>query len=128
MLQYSGSWITSPPNSFPPFEAAVQLKTSTSSFGVVRSMVACANQHSFSHVPKVVREQRRERKLLNQLENKGGIKSIQPYICKVCGRRFYTNEKLVNHFKQIHEREHHKRLNQIESARGSRRVKLVGKL
>ncbi|KAK8686251.1 hypothetical protein V6N13_125278 [Hibiscus sabdariffa] len=35
--------------------------------------------------------------------------------------------KLVNHFKQIHEREHQKRLNQIEFARGSRRVKLVGK-
>ncbi|GMI66500.1 hypothetical protein like AT4G12240 [Hibiscus trionum] len=116
-----------PPNSFPPFEAAVKLKTAASSFGVVRSMVAYANQHSFSHVPKFVREQRRERKLLNQLENKGVIKSIEPYICKVCGRRFYTNEKLVNHFKQIHEREHQKRLNQIESARGSRRVKLVGK-
>ncbi|PPS19534.1 hypothetical protein GOBAR_AA01033 [Gossypium barbadense] len=90
-------------------------------------MVAYANQHSFSHVPKAVREQRRERKLLNQLENKGVIKSIDPYVCKVCGRRFYTNEKLVNHFKQIHEREHQKRVNQIESARGSRRVKLVGK-
>ncbi|KAE8710825.1 calmodulin family protein [Hibiscus syriacus] len=116
-----------PPNSFPPFEAAVKLKTAASSFGVVRSMVAYANQHSFTHVPKVVREQKRERKLLNQLENKGVIKSIEPYICKVCGRRFYTNEKLVNHFKQIHEREHQKRVNQIESARGSRRVKLVGK-
>ncbi|KAK8695010.1 hypothetical protein V6N13_072552 [Hibiscus sabdariffa] len=114
-----------PPNSFPPFQAAVKLKAAASSFGVVRSMVAYANQHSFSHIPKVVREQRRERKLLNQLENKGVIKSIEPYICKVCGRRFYTNEKLVNHFKQIHEREHQKRLNQIESARGSRRVKLV---
>ncbi|GMI76356.1 hypothetical protein like AT4G12240 [Hibiscus trionum] len=116
-----------PPNSFPPFEAAVKLKTAASSFGVVRSMVAYANQHSFTQVPRVVREQRRERKLLNQLENKGVIKSVEPYFCKVCGRRFYTNEKLVNHFKQIHEREHQKRLNQIESARGSRRVKLVGK-
>ncbi|XP_022738089.1 uncharacterized protein LOC111290858 [Durio zibethinus] len=116
-----------PPNSFPPFEAAVKLKTAASSFGVVRSMVAYANHHAFSYVPIVVREQRRERKLLNQLENKGVIKSVEPHFCKVCGRRFYTNEKLVNHFKQIHEREHQKRLNQIESARGSRRVKLVGK-
>ncbi|KAG4121484.1 hypothetical protein ERO13_D11G210100v2 [Gossypium hirsutum] len=116
-----------PPNAFPPFEAVVKLKTAASSFGVVRSMVAYANQHSFSYVPKAVREQRRERKLLNQLENKGVIKSIDPYVCKVCGRRFYTNEKLVNHFKQIHEREHQKRVNQIGSARGSRRVKLVGK-
>ncbi|XWS61915.1 hypothetical protein CRYUN_Cryun07bG0165500 [Craigia yunnanensis] len=116
-----------PPNSFPPFEAAVKLKMAASSFGVVRSMVAYANHHAFTYVPKVVREQRRERKLLNQLENKGVIKSVEPYFCKVCGRRFYNNEKLVNHFKQIHEREHQKRLNQIESARGSRRVKLVAK-
>ena len=76
-------------------------------------MVAYANHHAFSHVPKVVRGQRRERKLLNLLENKGVIKSVEPYFCIVCGRRFYTNEKLVNHFKQIHEREHQKRLNQI---------------
>ncbi|KAK8559895.1 hypothetical protein V6N13_016627 [Hibiscus sabdariffa] len=116
-----------PPNSFPPFEEAIKLKTITSSFGVVRSMVVYANQYLFSHIPKVVWKQRRERKLLNQLENKGAIKSIEPYICKVCGRRFYTNEKLVNQFKQIHERKHQKRLNQIKSARGSRRVKLVGK-
>ncbi|KAK8572858.1 hypothetical protein V6N13_048419 [Hibiscus sabdariffa] len=115
-----------PPNSFPPFEATVKMKASASSFGVVRSMVAYSNQRSFSHIPKVVWEQRRERKLLNQLENKGVIKSTEPYICKVCGRRFYTNEKLVNHFKQIHERKHQKRLNPIESARGSRRVNLVG--
>ncbi|XVE63412.1 hypothetical protein DITRI_Ditri07aG0018400 [Diplodiscus trichospermus] len=116
-----------PPNSFPPFEAAVKLKTAASSFGFVKSMVAYANHHAFTYVPKVVRQQRRERKLLNQLESKGVIKSVEPCLCKVCGRRFYTNEKLVNHFKQIHEREHQKRLNQIESARGSRRVKLVAK-
>ncbi|XWS38505.1 hypothetical protein CRYUN_Cryun19dG0136900 [Craigia yunnanensis] len=116
-----------PPNSFSPFEAAVKLKRAASSFGVVRSMVAYANHHAFRYVPKVVREQRGERKLLNLLENKGVIKSVEPYFCRVCGRRFYTNEKLVNHFKQIHEREHQKRLNQIESARGSGRMKLVAK-
>ncbi|XVF52694.1 hypothetical protein PTKIN_Ptkin05aG0039100 [Pterospermum kingtungense] len=116
-----------PPNSVPPFEAAVKLKKAASEFGVVRSMVAYANHHAFSYVPNVVREQRRERKVLNLLENKGVIKSVEPYFCGVCGRRFYTNEKLVNHFKQIHEREYQKRVNQIESARGSRRVKLVAK-
>ncbi|KAI4364866.1 hypothetical protein MLD38_020901 [Melastoma candidum] len=40
---------------------------------------------------------------------------------------FYTNEKLVNHFRDIHEREHAKRVNQIESARGKRRVNMVAK-
>ncbi|KAH7549555.1 hypothetical protein ACOSP7_025599 [Xanthoceras sorbifolium] len=115
-----------PPNSIPPFDVAIRLKKAVSFFGVVRYTVAYANSHAFSYVPQVVREQRKERKLLNQLENKGVIKP-ESYLCRVCGRRFYTNEKLVNHFKQIHEREQKKRLNQIESARGKRRVDLVAK-
>ncbi|XP_031278935.1 uncharacterized protein LOC116137387 [Pistacia vera] len=116
-----------PPKAFPPFEAAVKLKKALSSFGVVSYMVAYANSHAFSYVPEVVRERRKERKLLNQLEKKELIKPVEPYLCRVCGRRFYANEKLVNHFKQIHEREHKKRLNQIESARGKRRLNLVAK-
>ncbi|TYK19480.1 Zinc finger family protein [Cucumis melo var. makuwa] len=116
-----------PPKSLPPYQAAVKLKTAAASFGAVRYMVAYANRHAFSYVPQVVRERKRERKMLNQLERKGVIKSIEPYLCRVCGRNFYMYEKLVNHFKQIHESEHKKRLNQIESARGSRRVKLIAK-
>lgn len=116
-----------PPKSFPPYEAAVKLKGAASSLGVVRYTVAYANHHTFSYVPQVVREQRKERKILNQLENRGVIKAVEPHLCRVCGRKFYTNEKLVNHFKQIHEREQMKRLNQIESARGTKRVNLVAK-
>ncbi|XP_015571651.2 uncharacterized protein LOC8272138 [Ricinus communis] len=116
-----------PPNSFPPYEAAFKLKKAASSFGFVKYMVAYANRHAFSYVPHVVKEQRKERKLLNHLEKKGVIKPVEPYLCRVCGRRFYNNEKLINHFKQIHEREQQKRLNQIESARGKRRVNLVAK-
>ncbi|KAK7401031.1 hypothetical protein VNO78_12342 [Psophocarpus tetragonolobus] len=116
-----------PPNSIPPYEVANKLRIAASSFGVVRYMVAYANSHTFSHIPQCVRERRKERELLYRLEKKGVIKPNQPYRCKVCGRKFYTNEKLVNHFKQLHEREHVKRMNQIESARGNRRVKLVGK-
>lgn len=116
-----------PPNSFPPFDAAIKLKASASSFGVVQYMVAYANRHAFSYVPPDVREQRKERKVLNKLENKGVIRPMEPYLCRVCGRKFYTNEKLINHFKQIHEREHTKRVSQIESARGKRRVNLVAK-
>ncbi|CAK8567096.1 unnamed protein product [Lathyrus sativus] len=116
-----------PPNSIPPYEVANKLRIAAASFGVVRHMVAYANSHTFSHVPCVVRESRKERQLLYSLENKGVIKRNEPHLCRVCGRKFYTNEKLVNHFKQLHEREHAKRVNQIESARGSRKVKLVGK-
>ncbi|KAE9607968.1 hypothetical protein Lal_00003704 [Lupinus albus] len=116
-----------PPNSIPPYEVANKLRVAASSFGVVRHMIAYANSHTCSHVPLPVRERKKERELLNQLENKGVIKRNEPYLCRVCGRKFHTNDKLVNHFKQLHEREHAKRVNQIESAKGSRRVKLVGK-
>lgn len=99
-----------PPNSLPVFEAASKLKVATFSFGSVRHMVAYGNKQ-----------------LLNRVENKGVIKPSEPHLCRVCGRKFYTNEKLINHFRQIHESEHKKRLSQIESARGTRRVNLVAK-
>ena len=116
-----------PPNAIPPYEVANKLRIAASSFGIVRYMVAYANSHTFSHVPQSVREKREEREKLHRLENKGVIKRNEPYRCRVCGRKFHTNDKLVNHFKQLHEREHEKRMSQIESARGSRRVKLVAK-
>ncbi|KAM1431331.1 hypothetical protein ACFX2I_047297 [Malus domestica] len=110
---------TRPPKSVSPYKAAVKLKTAASSFGIVRHMIAYANRNALNYVPQVIWE-RKER-------NRVVIRDGESNICPVCGRRFYTNEKLMNHFKQIHETEHVKRLNQIESARGSRRVKLVGK-
>lgn len=90
-------------------------------------MVAYANRHAFSYVPLEVKEQRKDRKLLNQLENKGLVKPPEPYFCGVCDRRFYLNEKLINHFKQIHETENQKRMRQIESSKGHQRVRLVAK-
>lgn len=116
-----------PPKSLPPYDAAIRLKKAMIEFGFVKYMVAFANQHSFNYVPPEVLAERREKKVLNQLERKGYVKVEVPYVCKVCGRRFYTNEKLINHFKQIHETEQKKRLNQIESAKGKRRVNLVAK-
>ncbi|VFQ91457.1 unnamed protein product [Cuscuta campestris] len=106
-----------PPKTLPPFEAASKIRKAAEQFGFVKYMVAYANQRALSYVPPLVRQKRNDRKVSIDLE----------YTCRVCGRRFYTNEKLVNHFKQIHERENTKRVNQIESATGSRRVKLVAK-
>lgn len=114
------------PNSVSPFEAAIKLKRAVSSFGIVRYMIAYANQHTFSYVPPVVKDFRNQRKVLNHLENKGIIESVEPYVCRVCGRKFNINEKLISHF-MIHQREHQKRLKQIESAKGKKRVDLVGK-
>ncbi|KAL9666009.1 hypothetical protein QQ045_000331 [Rhodiola kirilowii] len=116
-----------PPKSLPPYDAAVKLKKAVSSFGIVRYMIAYANHHAFSYIPPVVREKRRERRMLNQMENKGIVLPAQPYLCRVCGMKFYEHERLVNHFRIIHEREHVKRMSQIESAKGSMRVKLVGR-
>nr|XP_011463765.1 PREDICTED: uncharacterized protein LOC101312061 [Fragaria vesca subsp. vesca]XP_011463766.1 PREDICTED: uncharacterized protein LOC101312061 [Fragaria vesca subsp. vesca]XP_011463767.1 PREDICTED: uncharacterized protein LOC101312061 [Fragaria vesca subsp. vesca]XP_011463769.1 PREDICTED: uncharacterized protein LOC101312061 [Fragaria vesca subsp. vesca] len=109
---------TRPPKSVSPFEAAGRLKTAASSFGLVRHMIAYAPRHACNSVPQVVGKIRKER-------NRVVIRD-EANICRVCGRRFYTKEKLVNHFR-VHESEHMKRLSQIESASGSRRVKLVGK-
>ncbi|KAL3499488.1 hypothetical protein ACH5RR_038581 [Cinchona calisaya] len=116
-----------PPKSFPPYDAAIRLKKAMIEFGFVKYLIAYANRHSFSYVPPEVLAQRKERKALNQWEKKGIVKPNVPYICRVCGRKFYANEKLINHLKQIHESEQRKRLNQIESARGKRRVNLVAK-
>uniref|UniRef100_A0A3Q7JHR4 C2H2-type domain-containing protein n=1 Tax=Solanum lycopersicum TaxID=4081 RepID=A0A3Q7JHR4_SOLLC len=41
------------------------------------------------------------KKARHLLEKSGVVKVEDPYICRVCGRRFYTNEKLVNHFKKM---------------------------
>ncbi|CAH9123524.1 unnamed protein product [Cuscuta epithymum] len=106
-----------PPRTLPPFEAATKIRKAAEQFGFVRYMIAYANEHALSYVPPAVKKKRKECKMSNDLE----------YTCRVCGRRFYANEKLINHFKQIHERENMKRVNQIESARGSRRVNLVAK-
>lgn len=116
-----------PPKTVSPFDAAIRLKKAAESFGTVRYKIAYANQRSFEYIPPEIKQHRRDRKSLNQLENKGVIKPVDPYICRVCGRKFYNDDKLLNHFKQIHEREHVKRVSQIESAKGSQRVKLVGK-
>ncbi|GFQ07242.1 hypothetical protein PHJA_002868300 [Phtheirospermum japonicum] len=114
-----------PPKSSPPFDAAIRLKKAAQKFGFVKYMIAYANRHAFSYVPPSVREQRRTRKALNRLETTGLIKPVEPYVCRVCGRRFYNNDKLINHFKQIHEREQTKRMNRIESARGKRRARMA---
>lgn len=116
-----------PPKGFPPYDAAIKIRKAAQQFGVVRYMIAYANRHAFSYVPPPIRAQRKERKSLNQLENKGIVMPEEPYECRVCGRRFYNNERFLNHFRQIHEREQIKRLNQIESARGKRRLNLVAK-
>lgn len=116
-----------PPNQFPPYEAALKLKKTASSFGYVHHMVAYANRHALNYVPIAIRDKAKERKKLTQLENRGLTKPHEQFLCRVCGRNFYNHEKFVHHFKQIHEREHTKRLSQIESARGSQRVKLVAK-
>ncbi|KAL4336898.1 hypothetical protein AHAS_Ahas12G0056200 [Arachis hypogaea] len=95
-----------PPNSIPPFEVANKLRIVASSFGVVRHMVAYANSHTFTSVPHAVRQWRKEKELYNRLESKGVIKRNESH---------------------LHESEQMKRVNQIASAKGNRRVKLVAK-
>ena len=45
-----------------------------------------ANCHAFNYMPQVVREQREEKKLFSQLENKGVMSPAQQNVCGDCGR------------------------------------------
>ncbi|KAH9317363.1 hypothetical protein KI387_019132, partial [Taxus chinensis] len=107
-----------PPTSVPPYDAAIRLKHLATQFGFPKTMVAYANRHAFTFLPDWARAQRRQRKALDIMESNGIIRSRDPYVCEVCGRRFETNIKFQKHFRQLHEREHHKRLARLECLKG----------
>ncbi|KAJ7520061.1 hypothetical protein O6H91_20G065400 [Diphasiastrum complanatum] len=110
-----------PPIAVPPYPAAQRLKQMASRFGRVVDVVAYANRHAFSYLPGWVQEQRRQRKLRDELEVKGLVKVDEPYLCGYCGRKCRNNVALQKHFKQLHERERNKRLNRLNSLKGKRR-------
>eukprot|EP00250_Pteridium_aquilinum_P017915 c23836_g1_i1 orf=20-1840(-) len=111
-----------PPKSS-PYHAALYLRHAASQFGSVIEMVAYANRHAFTHVPEWVREERRDRKQLDRLEQRGLVQLEQPYVCSLCGRKCKTNILLKKHFKQLHEREHNKRMSRLNSLKGKKRTK-----
>lgn len=111
-----------PPKSS-PYHAALYLRKAASQFGSVIDMVAYANRHAFTHVPEWVRGQRRDRKQLDLLEQRGVVQPEQPYVCNLCGRKCKTNLLLKKHFKQLHEREHNKRMSRLNSLKGKKRTK-----
>ncbi|GLJ36813.1 hypothetical protein SUGI_0742600 [Cryptomeria japonica] len=106
-----------------PFDAAVAVREIAGKFGEIVDMAAFANRHAFTHVPQWIVEQRRERKQMDFMESKSLIKPEQPYICGVCGRKCKTNVDLKKHFKQLHERERHKKLSRMNSLKGKRKAK-----
>ncbi|VFQ87838.1 unnamed protein product [Cuscuta campestris] len=105
----------------PPYQAAVELKRMAQRFGNVADMSAFANRHAFTHLPRWVIDERRERRRLDNLERRGDLTPHQPYVCSVCGRKCKTNSDLKNHFKQLHERERQKKLNRMASLKGKKR-------
>ncbi|KAH7445361.1 hypothetical protein KP509_01G004500 [Ceratopteris richardii] len=111
-----------PPKSS-PYHTALYLRHAASQFGDVMEIVAYANYHAFTHVPEWVREQRRERKQLNMLEQRGLVQPEKPYVCSLCGRKCKTNLLLKKHFKQLHEREHNKRMNRLNALKGKKKLK-----
>ncbi|XP_078435302.1 uncharacterized protein LOC144706289 isoform X2 [Wolffia australiana] len=98
---------TNPPWQMKPYDAAARLKLAASKFGPVRSAAAYGDHLSLSRQPSDP--------LLDQ-------------VCNVCGRRFFHRAKLLNHFKQVHEREQAKRIAKLDSATGRRRIRLAGEL
>lgn len=111
-----------PPKSS-PYHAALQLRKAASQFGSVIDMVAYANRHAFTHVPNWIREERRDRKQLDILEQRGQVQPEQLYVCNLCGRKCKTNLLLKKHFTQLHEREHNKRMSRLNSLKGRKRDK-----
>ncbi len=63
-----------PPKQVPPFVAALHLRNVAGKFGEVVDVVAYANRHAFSFLPQWVKEQRKDRKLLDKLETAGVVK------------------------------------------------------
>ncbi|PKA57921.1 hypothetical protein AXF42_Ash012460 [Apostasia shenzhenica] len=115
-----------PSNSIRPLDAAVRLRLAASSIGPLRFVVAYASPHVFRHVPYPVRAAREAGN--DRLEDSGAVPaSSEPYVCRVCGRKFFAHSKLLNHFK-IHEQEHAKRLRRLDSLVGSRYVRLKAQL
>jgi len=117
-----------PPKQVPPFVAALHLRNVAGKFGEVVDVVAYANRHAFSFLPQWVKEQRKDRKLLDKLETAGVVKPREPYICGYCGCKCRTNEKLKKHFRDLHERERTKRMNRMDSMKGKRRLKYKASL
>ncbi|KAL3689351.1 hypothetical protein R1sor_015660 [Riccia sorocarpa] len=117
-----------PPNSVPPLDAALRLKNLGSEFGEVVDMVAYANKNAFTHVPVRVREERQDRRLLDQLERRGLVKVEQPYVCSMCGSKCKTNYALKRHFKQLHERERQKRMSYLKTLKGKKRDNFMEKV
>ncbi|XP_002979111.2 uncharacterized protein LOC9659766 [Selaginella moellendorffii] len=111
------------PPALAPFTVAMRLKSAAGAFGCVRETIALANRHAFIHIPEWVREQRRERKILDILEKTGRIQPPAPYECNLCGRKCKTNLDLKKHFKQLHERERGKRIARLNQLTGKRRAK-----
>lgn len=97
-------------------------------FGLVVDMVAYANRHAFSYLPTWVKEHRKERKALDELELRGLIVPSEPYVCGYCGCKCRTNVALKKHFKQLHERERNKRMSQLDSLKGKRKLKFKDSL
>ncbi|KAF6151510.1 hypothetical protein GIB67_016322 [Kingdonia uniflora] len=107
----------------PPYEAAMALRNLAECFGDVVDFSAYANRHAFIHLPQWVREERRERRMMDVFERKEVSTPADPYICGVCGRKCRTNLDLKKHFRQLHEREMEKKLNRMRSLKGKKRQK-----
>ncbi|KAL2651719.1 hypothetical protein R1flu_019847 [Riccia fluitans] len=112
-----------PPRDVSPFKAATRLMEMAAGFGTVVDAVAYANHHAFSHVPNWVHEERRKRKMLDELEVQGLVMPEELYVCGVCGAKKKTRVELTKHFKSLHEREQKKRMNRLESLQGKKKKK-----
>lgn len=104
-----------PSKSISVLDAAICVKKASFSFGVVRFMAALGYRNTLRKVSSNVQK-------VSTKVGKFGLS-----FCRICGRRFWSSERLGRHFRDVHEAEQRRRVRKVEFARGGRRVRLVGK-
>lgn len=92
-------------------EVVGKLRESLSLVGRVVSISAWGNRSTFDWVEgdnALAREEEREQ--LEMLLGEEGLLEQDPLRCTLCGRRCKSLDALQKHFKELHQREHRKRL------------------
>ncbi|GFR43245.1 hypothetical protein Agub_g4306 [Astrephomene gubernaculifera] len=82
------------------------LRNQLQRFGQVAEITAFCNYQTLNHVPELW-EEAQEMGMMHPLDHMHDEDELR---CPLCGNKFKSEDKLERHFKQLHEREHGKRM------------------
>lgn len=109
-----------------PEDLAITIRSLASKRGKIIEYSAVANYFANVRLPPAALELREQRKMLMAAEERGEYKPAE-YRCPLCGRKCATEAKLNKHYKQLHERELHKKHNKLASLKGKKREKWLNR-